>query len=50
MKLWQKENTTVSEIIEKFTVGRDKEFDILLAKYDLSDDVFLHCLCGEIVQ
>jgi argininosuccinate lyase len=35
MKLWQKENTSVSDIIEKFTVGRDKEFDVLLAHYDV---------------
>lgn len=35
MKLWQKETTTVSEEIEKFTIGRDKEFDLLLARYDV---------------
>ena len=35
MKLWQKENTSVSQLIEKFTVGRDKEFDLLLAKHDV---------------
>ena len=35
MKLWQKESTKVSELIEKFTVGRDKEFDIHLAKFDV---------------
>jgi argininosuccinate lyase len=34
MKLWQK-NTTVSAAVEKFTVGRDKEFDLLLAPYDV---------------
>lgn len=34
MKLWQKENTSVSGLIEEFTVGRDKEFDTLLAEYD----------------
>ena len=34
MKLWQKENTSVSALIEEFTVGRDKEFDTLLAAYD----------------
>ncbi len=39
MKLWQKENTSVSGIIEKFTVGRDKEFDILLAKYDVQGSI-----------
>ena len=35
MKLWQKENTEISEVIEKFTVGRDREFDLVLAKYDV---------------
>lgn len=35
MKLWQKDNTSVSGLIEKFTVGRDKEFDLMLAKYDV---------------
>jgi argininosuccinate lyase len=39
MKLWQKENTSVSELIEKFTVGRDKEFDLLLAKYDIQGSI-----------
>ena len=35
MKLWQKESTNTSELIEQFTVGRDKEFDLLLAPYDV---------------
>jgi argininosuccinate lyase len=39
MKLWQKESTSVSEIIEKFTVGRDKEFDLQLAKYDVQGSI-----------
>ncbi|MFY0593971.1 argininosuccinate lyase [Roseivirga sp.] len=34
MKLWQKE-TNVSEIVERYTVGRDLEFDIQLAPYDV---------------
>ncbi|RTL58837.1 MAG: argininosuccinate lyase [Sphingobacteriales bacterium] len=34
MKLWQK-NTTVSDAVEKFTVGNDKEMDLYLAKYDV---------------
>lgn len=34
MKLWQKDNTATTQLIETFTVGRDKEFDILLAKFD----------------
>ncbi|RYF90251.1 MAG: argininosuccinate lyase, partial [Chitinophagaceae bacterium] len=35
MKLWSKEKTSTSELIETFTVGRDKEFDILLAEHDV---------------
>ncbi|HEY4335927.1 MAG TPA: argininosuccinate lyase [Puia sp.] len=34
-KLWSKENTHTSQLIEAFTVGRDKEFDLLLAEYDV---------------
>lgn len=39
MKLWQKENTAVSELIEQFTVGRDKEFDAMLAAYDVMGSI-----------
>lgn len=35
-KLWSKEGTTTSALIETFTVGRDKDFDVLLAEYDVS--------------
>lgn len=34
MKLWEK-NTKVNEKIEQFTVGRDREMDVYLAKYDV---------------
>lgn len=34
-KLWQKDNTAVNAKIEKFTVGRDPEFDLLLAEFDV---------------
>ena len=33
-KLWEK-NFSVNEEIERFTVGRDRELDIYLAKYDV---------------
>ncbi len=39
MKLWSKENTTTSQQIEKFTVGHDNEFDILLAEHDVTGTV-----------
>ena len=35
MKLWQKTGTNTNELVEKFTVGNDKVFDTLLAKYDI---------------
>jgi argininosuccinate lyase len=35
MKLWNKENIDTSKFVEAFTVGRDKDFDILLATYDV---------------
>lgn len=34
-KLWNKDSTSTSALIEAFTVGRDKDFDILLAEYDV---------------
>jgi len=35
MKLWNKENTATSHLIERFTVGNDQQFDLMLAKYDV---------------
>jgi argininosuccinate lyase len=35
MKLWSKENTSTSQQIETFTVGRDNEFDMLMAEHDV---------------
>ncbi len=39
MKLWSKENTTTSHQIETFTVGRDNEFDILMAEHDVTGTI-----------
>ncbi|MBX7202032.1 MAG: argininosuccinate lyase [Bacteroidia bacterium] len=43
MKLWQKNqegtSSETARIIEQFTVGRDREFDILLAKHDVIGSV-----------
>lgn len=39
MKLWSKENTNTPQHIEKFTVGRDNEFDILLAEHDVTGTI-----------
>jgi len=48
MKLWQKENTSVSDLIEKFTVGRDKEFDLMLAEYDVQGSIAHVKMLGEV--
>lgn len=48
MKLWQKENTSVSNLIETFTVGRDKEFDLLLARYDVQGSIAHVTMLGEV--
>ena len=48
MKLWQKENTSVSELVERFTVGRDKEFDLLLAKHDVEGSIAHVTMLGEV--
>ena len=34
MKLWQKNITSLKEV-ETFTVGRDREFDLVLASFDV---------------
>lgn len=36
MKLWQKEGFEVSKEIERFTIGKDRELDLLLAKHDVT--------------
>ena len=48
MKLWQKESTSVSELVENFTVGRDKEFDLLLAKHDVQGSIAHVIMLGEV--
>src|SRR5688572_20825137 len=48
MKLWQKESTSTSELVEKFTVGRDKEFDLLLAKHDVQGSIAHVTMLGEV--
>lgn len=38
MKLWQK-NTVSLKAVENFTVGKDREFDVLLAPYDVLGNI-----------
>lgn len=35
MKLWQKDTQQTADWIETFTVGRDREFDLVLAEHDV---------------
>ncbi|HZZ75749.1 MAG TPA: argininosuccinate lyase [Puia sp.] len=39
MKLWDKTGSDINTKIEKFTVGRDPEFDMVLAKYDVQGSI-----------
>ena len=40
MKLWQKDNTPLGDRgIETFTVGKDREFDLLLAPFDVLGNI-----------
>ena len=38
MKLWQK-NTDVNQLVENFTVGKDREFDQMLAPFDVLGNI-----------
>jgi argininosuccinate lyase len=44
-KLWQKNQNSENQhaaMVEKFTIGRDAEFDLQLAKYDVLGSI-AHC-------
>ncbi len=48
MKLWQKTNTATESAIEAFTVGRDREFDLMLAPYDVQGSLaHAEMLCAQ---
>ncbi len=47
MKLWKKDNTSTSKLIEDFTVGNDKDFDILLAQFDVEGSIAHVTMLGE---
>lgn len=48
MKLWQKDNYNVDKSVEKFTVGRDQEFDLTLAQYDVMGSKAHVTMLGEV--
>ena len=47
MKLWNKENTQTSALTEQFTVGHDREFDLLLASFDVEGSIAHVTMLGE---
>ena len=47
-KLWEK-NTEVNQEIEKFTVGRDRELDLYLARYDVKRLIHILQGCEEVL-
>jgi argininosuccinate lyase len=49
MKLWDKKGSDLNTQIEKFTVGRDPEFDMVLAQYDVQGSI-AHAKMLESVQ
>jgi argininosuccinate lyase len=47
MKLWSKDKTSTAEQIEKFTVGSDRHFDLLMARYDVEGSIAHVTMLGE---
>lgn len=47
MKLWTKNTASLKEV-EKFTVGRDREFDLMLAPYDVLGNIAHATMLAEI--
>jgi argininosuccinate lyase len=47
MKLWSKSNTSTTVRIETFTVGRDREFDLLMAAFDVEGSIAHVTMLGE---
>jgi len=47
MKLWSKDKTNTAEQIESFTVGNDRDFDLLMAAYDVQGSIAHVTMLGE---
>lgn len=47
MKLWQRSTTQLDERIEHFTIGRDRELDLQLARYDVIASIAHAQMLGE---
>jgi argininosuccinate lyase len=48
MKLWQKDSTDTSAKVDSFTTGRDREFDQLLARFDVQGSIAHVTMLGEV--
>lgn len=48
MKLWNKDATKYSEAVEAFTVGRDREFDLMMARHDVEGSIAHVTMLGEV--
>ncbi len=47
MKLWSKEKTSTAAQIEQFTIGRDREFDLQMASFDVQGSIAHVTMLGE---
>lgn len=47
MKLWSKEKTSTAAQIEQFTVGNDRDFDLLMAGFDVDGSIAHVTMLGE---
>jgi argininosuccinate lyase len=47
MKLWNKDHTQTAAKTEAFTVGRDREFDLMLAEFDVLGSIAHVTMLGE---
>lgn len=47
MKLWSKDKTSTSAQIEAFTVGRDRDFDVQMARFDVEGSIAHVTMLGE---
>ncbi len=53
MKLWEKSSTQLDPLVEHFTVGRDRELDAVLARFDVSASIAhaqMLAACGIITE
>lgn len=47
MKLWSKDKTSTAAQIEAFTVGRDSDFDVQMARFDVEGSIAHVTMLGE---